>query len=77
MLQNKLKVGAKVIATFKKYNSVVFEGIIEEIKGNDISIRPSRCIKGNDMELNIALRLKVLLGIKSTSIIKVVDDELC
>ena len=64
-----LKVGDKVLAKFKKYNTSVFEGTIEEINGDDISIRPTRCVECNNMELSMALKLKVLLGVKRKSII--------
>lgn len=70
-MENQIKVGDKVLAKFKRYNTSVFEGIIEEIKGDDIAIRPTRCVEGTDMELSMALRLKVLLGIKRKNIIEV------
>ena len=70
-MENQIKVGDKVLAKFKRYNTSVFEGTVEEIKGDDIAIRPIRCVENNDMELSIALRLKVLLGIKRKSIIEV------
>lgn len=70
-MENQIKVGDKVLAKFKRYNTSVFEGTVEEIKGDDIAIRPTRCVEGNDMELSMALRLKVLLGIKRKSIIEV------
>ena len=37
-MENQIKVGDKVLAKFKRYNTSVFEGIIEEIKGDDIAI---------------------------------------
>ena len=70
-MENQIKVGDKVLAKFKRYNTSVFEGTVEEIKGDDIAIRPTRCVEGTDMELSMALRLKVLLGIKRKNIIEV------
>ncbi len=70
-MKNELKIGDKVLAKFKRYNTSVFEGTIEEINGDDIVIRPIRCVKGNDMELSIALNLRILLGVKRKDVIEV------
>ncbi len=64
----KLEIGQKVLA---KNGRALFEGTIEEINGNDISIRPIRCIKGKDMQLDMSIQLQCLLSIKSKYVVEV------
>ena len=66
-----IKVGDYVEARFVKYHTSVFEGVIEEIKGDDISIRPKKYLKGAKGEIDFAIRLNVLLGIHRNNVIKV------
>lgn len=65
----KLEVGQKVLA---KNGRALFEGTIEEIDASGlISIRPIRCVKGKDMQLDMSIQLQCLLSMKAKQIVEV------
>ncbi len=65
----KLEVGQKVLA---KNGRALFEGTIEEIDANGvIAVRPIRCVKGSDMQLDMSIQLQCLLGMKTKQIVEV------
>lgn len=63
-----LKIGNKVLVKMRR---ALYEGTIEEINNDDISIRPIRCVKGSDIQLDMSIQLQCLLGTKTKYVVEV------